>query len=63
MDRDAIETLPGSDRELVATRVFAAPRELIWKVWTEPQHIARWWGPSGFTSTIEAMDVRPGGVW
>ena len=54
---------PASDRELVITRVFAAPRELVFKTWTEPQHVVRWWGPRGCTTTIREMDVRPGGVW
>jgi len=52
-----------SDRELVTSRVFDAPRELVWEVWTNPQHVVNWWGPRGFTTTIEVMDVRPGGVW
>lgn len=52
-----------SDRELVATREVDAPRELVWAVWTEPAHVARWWGPRGFTSTIEHMDPRAGGSW
>jgi uncharacterized protein YndB with AHSA1/START domain len=52
-----------SDREIVATRSFDAPRELVWKLWTEPEHIAKWWGPAGFTNTIRKMDVRPGGTW
>jgi uncharacterized protein YndB with AHSA1/START domain len=52
-----------SERELVFTRVFDAPRALVWKAWTDPQHVARWWGPNGFTTTTEVMDVRPGGEW
>ena len=52
-----------SDREIVITRVVDAPRELVWEAWTNPEHVARWWGPNGFTTTIEKMDVRPGGVW
>jgi uncharacterized protein YndB with AHSA1/START domain len=52
-----------ADREIVATRLFDAPRALVWKLWTDPEHIARWWGPNGFRSTIDEMDVRPGGVW
>jgi uncharacterized protein YndB with AHSA1/START domain len=52
-----------SDREIVATRLFDAPRALVFKVWTDPAHIARWWGPTGFTTTTSAMDVRPAGVW
>ncbi len=52
-----------ADREIVATRVFDAPRELVFQMWTDPRHVAQWWGPNGFTSTIQEMDVRPGGVW
>ncbi len=52
-----------ADREIVATRVFDAPRELVWKVWTDPDHIVQWWGPRGFTTTTYRMDVQPGGVW
>jgi uncharacterized protein YndB with AHSA1/START domain len=52
-----------ADREITATRVFDAPRELVFEVWTDPKHIAQWWGPNGFTNTIHSMDVRPGGVW
>lgn len=52
-----------SDRELVFTRVFDAPRELVWKAWTDPKHLVHWWGPNGFTITIHEIDVRPGGIW
>ena len=48
---------------IVVTRLVDAPRELVWQAWTEPQHIAQWWGPNGFTNTIHAMEVKPGGVW
>lgn len=51
------------DREIAATRVFDAPRELVWKAWTDPEHIGKWWGPNGFTTTTFSMDLRPGGVW
>lgn len=47
--------------DIVITRVFDAPRELVWKTWTDPQHVARWWGPRGFSTRIEQLDVRPGG--
>ena len=50
-------------REIVATRVFDAPRELVWEVWTDPKHLAQWWGPNGFTNTIHEIEVKPGGVW
>ncbi len=51
------------EREIVATRVFDAPRGLVFKLWTDPKHVAQWWGPDDFTTTIYEMDVRPGGVW
>jgi uncharacterized protein YndB with AHSA1/START domain len=49
--------------ELVLTRTFNAPRSLVYKVWTDPKHVAQWWGPHGFTTKIREMDVRPGGAW
>ena len=52
-----------ADREIVATRVFDAPRDLVFRMWTDPAHIVHWWGPNGFTTTIHEMDVRPGGMW
>ncbi len=52
-----------ADREIVATRVFDAPRELVFQMFTDPKHVVHWWGPNGFTLTIHEMDVRPGGVW
>jgi uncharacterized protein YndB with AHSA1/START domain len=52
-----------ADREIVNTRVFDAPRELVYEAFTNPKHVAQWWGPRGFTNTIHEMDVRPGGVW
>jgi uncharacterized protein YndB with AHSA1/START domain len=52
-----------ADREIIITRTFDAPRELVWEAWTNPEHVAQWWGPDGFTTTIEVMDVRVGGVW
>jgi uncharacterized protein YndB with AHSA1/START domain len=51
------------DREIVIARVLDAPRELVWEAWTRPEHVTQWWGPQGFTTTIETMDVRPGGIW
>jgi len=52
-----------ADRELVITRKLNAPIDLVWEVWTNPEHITNWWGPDGFTNTIHVMDVRPGGEW
>jgi uncharacterized protein YndB with AHSA1/START domain len=52
-----------ADREIVIVRTVNAPRELVWRAWTEPTHIAAWWGPNGFRTTIHEMDFRVGGVW
>src|SRR5262245_19944267 len=52
-----------SDREIVLTRVFDAPRELVFAVCTDPQHIPQWWGPRQYETRVDKMDVRPGGVW
>lgn len=49
------------DKELVITRVFDAPRNLVWKAWTEPEHVMEWWGPKGFTAPIVKTDFRVGG--
>lgn len=51
------------DRELVITRTLNAPADLVWEVFTKPEHIANWWGPNGFTNTIYTMDLKPGGLW
>jgi uncharacterized protein YndB with AHSA1/START domain len=49
--------------DLLLTRTFDAPRALVFKVWTDPEHVAQWWGPHEFKTTIQEMDVRPGGRW
>jgi predicted 3-demethylubiquinone-9 3-methyltransferase (glyoxalase superfamily)/uncharacterized protein YndB with AHSA1/START domain len=56
---------PGSatKREVVITRIFDAPRGLVFKAWTHPEHMARWWGPQGFTNPICELDARVGGAW
>ncbi len=46
---------------LVITRVFDAPRELVWRAWTEPKYVMQWWGPKGFTAPVCKMDFRVGG--
>lgn len=51
----------GSELDLVIERVFDAPLTLVWKAWTDPAHIARWWGPKGFSTRVEALDFRVGG--
>lgn len=58
--KDAADT---ADREIFATRVFKAPRELVFRAWTEPEHLAHWWGPKGFTNAFFEFDLKPGGKW
>jgi len=50
-----------NERTVVITRVFDAPRELVFKAWTDAKHLAQWWGPKGFTNPICEVDARPGG--
>lgn len=52
-----------TNRELHIAKKLHAPVDLVWEVWTNPKHIANWWGPNGFTNTIHTMDVRAGGEW
>ena len=54
--------MANEERELVLTRVFDAPRELVFKLWTDPKHVAQWWGPHGFTNLVCELDLRPGGA-
>ena len=51
------------DREIVLTRVFDAPRALVFRAWTEIEHLGRWFGPAGFACTTHAADIREGGQW
>ena len=50
-------------RMIIATRVFDAPRSLVFEAWTDQKHLAQWWGPDGFSTTTRSMDIRSGGVW
>jgi uncharacterized protein YndB with AHSA1/START domain len=52
-----------ADREILVVRVFEAPRDLVWKAWTDPRRLAQWWGPRGFTNPVCEADARPGGRW
>jgi len=51
------------DREIVSTRVFDAPRERVFRAFSDPSRLAAWWGPDGFTNTIDEFDLRLGGIW
>jgi len=55
-----LETDP---RSIIGSRVFNAPREIVFAAFTDPAHLSEWWGPNGFTTTTHAFDFRPGGVW
>jgi uncharacterized protein YndB with AHSA1/START domain len=63
MDANTDTSTTSAERELIITRVFDAPRRLVFKAWTEPERIKEWWGPRGFTTLSCEMDQRPGGVW
>jgi uncharacterized protein YndB with AHSA1/START domain len=56
------ESKPSAKREITITRIFDAPRELVFKAWTDPKQMAQWWGPHGFTNPVCELDVRPGGA-
>lgn len=56
-------TFKHEDNRLIHTRLLDAPRDLVWEVWTNPEHIKEWWGPSGFSLTTKSMTVEPGQVW
>lgn len=62
---DAADTATTStaDREIVLSREFDAPRELVWRAYTDPAHAPNWFGPNGFSNTVHEMDVRVGGRW
>jgi len=60
----AISSQPaGSDREIVTTRLLDAPRDLVFRLYSEPGHLAQCWGPKGFTNTFHEYDFQPGGQW
>jgi uncharacterized protein YndB with AHSA1/START domain len=51
-----------AQQELVMTRIFDAPREVVFKAWTDPDRVKHWWGPKGFTNPVCELDPRPGGA-
>src|SRR6185436_20312685 len=60
-DFSVADSAAGEKRDLVITRMFDAPVELVWKAWTEPEYVMRWWGPKNFTSPSCRIDFREGG--
>ena len=62
MDDAQIAISPG-EPTVVITRTFGAPRALVWRAWTEPAHVRRWYGPSYLAFSVCEIDLRPGGRW
>ncbi len=58
-----LQTELPADCEIELSRVLDAPRELVWKAWTEQEHLAQWWGPQGFTTTTHKRELKAGGCW
>jgi len=56
-----VSRTPVAEKEVTFNRVFDAPLDLVWAVWTEPAHVANWWGPHQFTNPVCEWDARPGG--
>ena len=65
IDRGSTETttIYSEGGDLVFERTFDAPRDRVWRAFTDPELVPRWWGPHGTTTTVAEMDVRPGGTW
>lgn len=61
MAAEIINTSP--DCEIVSSRVVNAPKELVFRAWSDPEHLKNWWGPAGFTNTFNEFDFRVGGKW
>lgn len=60
----ALSVSTPTEREIVVTRAFDAPRRLVWEAWTNPKHLPRWMlGPEGWTMPVCEIDLRPGGAW
>jgi uncharacterized protein YndB with AHSA1/START domain len=58
------QATPTATREVTLTRTYDAPRSLVFRMWTDPVHMAQWWGPKLFTNPVCELDVRPGGkIW
>jgi uncharacterized protein YndB with AHSA1/START domain len=63
MTPNATSEINTADREIIQRRLLNAPRQLVYKVWTGQEHLAKWWGPNGFTTTTHEMNFAPGGTW
>lgn len=63
MPARSTELVKSEGKEIVLARVFDAPRKLVWKAWTRPEHIAKWFGPRGFTTRVTKYEFKPRGKW
>jgi uncharacterized protein YndB with AHSA1/START domain len=63
MTRPALTVTTPSDREIVMTREFQAPRTLVFEAFSKPEHLEKWWGPRKYTNVVFEVDFRPGGAW
>jgi uncharacterized protein YndB with AHSA1/START domain len=61
--RETVMNAGAKSGDFVMSRVFNAPRDLVWKVFTDVEHMKHWWGPKGFTVVKAEMDLRPGGTY
>jgi uncharacterized protein YndB with AHSA1/START domain len=63
VDEEKERDVAASNQDFVITRTFDAPRDLVWKAFTDPEHMKKWWGPKGFTVIQSKMDLHPGGSY
>src|SRR5215210_6810903 len=59
----ALNETDADAQEIISRRIIDAPRELVFRAFSEPAHLAQWWGPKGFRNTFHEFDLRPGGYW
>lgn len=60
---EVLPELQEEERTIVSTRVFNAPRPMVYQAFADPKQVVEWWGPHGFSTTVLEMDLRPGGKW
>ncbi|MDR3708989.1 MAG: SRPBCC domain-containing protein [Capsulimonadaceae bacterium] len=63
MTEPTTNSTPGTEPRISVSRTFAAPRDIVFKAWTESERLSRWWGAAGFSMLVAKLDVRPGGVF
>lgn len=63
IDLASMPELAHDERAIVSSRIFRAPRKLVYEAFADPKQVVQWWGPHGFTTTIHEMDLRAGGLW